>query len=240
VARSRRAKEPLLLRGSPAQLCGVVTVPRVAEVPLSVDLDVPALEPPEVAVQDLEEGAARLALSLPRKTPPGTYEGRARIGGEERPVVLEVEPRIQLHVDPRRLYFRAARGSTVEADLTVTNLGNVACEIRATDAFGLFDTGGLDRAIGRAFSAELAEGERRVDLLADSAAEGFGGLVRIKVASGAGEIAPGGASSVHVAMTLPDRLEAGRLYWGTWRLYNVNYVVRVEVPAETRRRREGG
>jgi hypothetical protein len=238
VARSRRVREPLHLRGTPSRLSGVLALPQLAEVPLSVDAEVAQLAAPDVALQELHEGLARLTLSVSHTTPPGTYEGMVRVGDEEQAVVLEIEPRVQLRLDPRRLFFRAAPGTTVEADLTVTNLGNVPCELRAVDAFGLFDTGGLDRAIGRAFVSDLADGQRRVDVLADAAAEGWGGLVRIRVVSGAGDVEPGETRSIHVEMALSDKLESGRLYWGTWVLYNVNYVVRVEATAGTRKRGE--
>ena len=236
MAPSRRAHEPLRLRGTPGQLTGLVSVPRLSEVPLPVDLELPNVAQPEVTLQE-GEGTARLTLSVAHTTPPGTYEGTVRVGDQEHPLILEVEPRVRLRIDPRRLHFKAAPGATREVDLVVTNLGNVASEIRSADAFGLFDTGGVDRAIGRAFSAEPAKGERRLDVIADAAAEGFGGLVRMRVESGAGELAPGESRNVHVALVLPDRLEQGRQYWGTWTLYNVNYVVRIDVATAKPKRR---
>ena len=238
MARSRRTHEPLRLRGTPSQVTGFVAVPRLAEVPLAVDFELTGVERPEVTVQDVE-GSTQLTFSVARTTAPGTYEGTVRLGTEEHPLVLEVEPRVQLRIDPRRLHFAATAGETREVDLSVTNLGNVPCELRAADGFGLFDTGGLDRAIGRAFTNEPATGERRLDMIADAAAEGFGGLVRIKLESGAGELAPGDTRDVHAVFALPDRLEQGRNYWGTWNLYNVNYVVRVDVTADRKRRKAG-
>lgn len=236
MARSRRTAQPLRLRGTPNRLSAVVAMPRTGDVPLDVDAELARIDAPEVALLELEEGLGRLTVSVARTTPPGTYEGTVRVAGEEQPVVLEVEPRVHLRVDPRRLFFRTEPGTTVAADLVVANLGNVAYELRAADAFGLFDTGGLDRAIGRAFGAEVADGERRVELLADAAAEGWGGLVRIRVAEGAGTIEPGDARAVHVELALSDKLEPGRQYWGTWVLHNVNYVVRVEATGARRRR----
>jgi hypothetical protein len=238
VARSRRVgREPLRLRGSPSRLSAVLPLPQSAD-PSAIDVDLPQVASADATLQELDEGTARLSLAVARTTPPGTYEGTVRVGDEQQAVVLEVEPRVHLQVDPRRLYFRAAPGSTVEADLVVTNLGNVPCALPDVDAFGLFDTGGLDRAIGRAFSGEPADGERRLDVLVDAAAEGWGGLVRMKVAGGETEIAAGEARAVQVALSIPEGLEPGRLYWGTWLLYNVNYVVRVEAIAPTRRREE--
>jgi hypothetical protein len=236
VAPSRPANEPLRLRGTPGQLTGFVPLPQQSEVPLPVDLEFANIAQPEVTLQETE-GAARLTLSVAHTTPPGTYEGKVRVGDQEHPLILEVEPRVRLRVDPRRLHFEAAPGATREAELLVTNLGNVAREIRGVDAFGLFDTGGLDRAIGRAFAAEPPKGERRLDVIADAAAEGFGGLVRIKVESGAGELAPGESRNVHLTLALPEGIEQGRQYWGTWTLYNVNYVVRVDVTTAKPKRR---
>ena len=120
MAPSRPANEPLRLRGTPGQLTGFVPLPQLSEVPLPVDLEFANIAQPEVTLQETE-GAARLTLSLAHTTPPGTYEGKVRVGDQEHPLILEVEPRVRLRVDPRRLHFEAAPGATREADLLVTN-----------------------------------------------------------------------------------------------------------------------
>jgi hypothetical protein len=214
------------MRGSPARLSAVVALGD--EDASSVHVDLPKLEPGALVVQPVEGVGARVTVSVPRLTPPGAYEGTVRVGGHERPLVIEVEPRVSLGVDPRRLYFQAAAGAAVEADVTVTNLGNVPLELPREDSFTLFQSGGLSRALGRAFGSTPAKGERRLDDFVDAAAEAVGGVVALML-DGAGKLAPGEARPIHLGLTLPDGLHPGRIYWGTWALYHVNYVVRVEV-----------
>ena len=112
----------------------------------------------------------------------------------------------------------------------------------ASDTFTLFQTGGLSRALGRAATSGQAKGERRLDVFADAAAEAVGGMVTVGLRD-ANALAPGEARSVHLDLALPDRVQPGRIYWGTWAVYNVNYVVRVEVTGSDeprpRRKRKG-
>jgi hypothetical protein len=211
--------------------------------PSSVAVDLPKLDQRDLVVQEIEGVGARVTVSLSRLTAPGAYEGKLRVGGTERPLLIEVEPRVRLGIDPRRLYFQAASEAKVEADVTFTNLGNVALELPAEGALTLLQMGGFSGAIGRAATGEAAKGQRRIDALAEAAAEAVGGVVRIKI-DGAGELGPGETRAVHLTLTLPDRLEPGRTYWGTWAVHNVNYVVRVEATAspqvsQARRTRKG-
>jgi len=128
---------------------------------------------------------------------------------------------------PDRLALTGAAGARIAAALTVANLGNVAVTVRAAYAIGLFEVGGVDRAIGRSFGGDAATGERRIDSLVDAMADAHGGAMRVKVDSGSGEIAPGAWRTLGVTFTLPARLRAGVTYWGTWPLDYARYYVRV-------------
>ena len=177
------------------------------------------------------EGDLVLQLTLPPRTPPGTYEGTAEVDGEERAVVVEVEEEVELEVVPDQLTLKAAPGEHVAAALTLVNAGNVEVEIRKAYAFGIFAAGGLERALHRAYVEKRPEGERRVDFLFERLAEEHGGLVRVAIEEGSGELAPGEARPVRASFHVPKELTRGRTYTGTLPLYDVRYYVRLVVPA---------
>ncbi|MGH7504392.1 MAG: hypothetical protein ACRELX_02020 [Longimicrobiales bacterium] len=236
--------EPLRFRGMPGSLSAAVREgePVARRVPIRFSKKAAAalLVGERVARASRLEGDLVLQLTLPPRTPPGTYEAVIDVGGRERPVVIEVEPEIELQIVPDQLTLRAAPGEHATVDLTFANTGNVAVEIRRAYAFGIFAAGGLERALHRTYVDERAEGERRVDYLFDRLAEEHGGLVRIAIEEGSGELKPGDTREVRATFRLPERLARGRTYTGTWPLHDVRYYIRLvvpegkETPAETR------
>ena len=190
-----------------------------------------------VTIAETTPGTAILRLDVPRATPPGTYEGRVRVGDQERAIVVDVDPSVYVRLYPVRLVLTAEPGASVDLTLTIVNEGNVAAEIRGAYVIGLYDVGGVERAVGKTFVAELSEGERRVDRFVDELAGGHGGLVRVRIGAGSGDLAPGEVRELGVQLAIPDRLEPGRTYWGTWALHNLRYYVRI-TGAERRKRKE--
>jgi hypothetical protein len=188
-------------------------------------------------------GAAYLRLSLPETTPPGSYEGTARLGKNEFRVVAEVEPAPSLQITPTHLSLEAEPGAELEVHANALNDGNVPLEIRRTYAFGVFADEGIEEAFGAAFQAETATGERRFDRFVETLADHHGGLVRVQVAEGDGVLEPGDLRQLRLSLHLPTELEAGRTYAGTWSLPGLNYYVQAVVaptPARTTRRRKAG
>ncbi|MBI2369582.1 MAG: hypothetical protein HYV08_04975 [Deltaproteobacteria bacterium] len=174
------------------------------------------------------EGVSWLRLSLPRGTPPGSYTGTVQIEGREQPIIVDVERDIDLRLFPDALSLAAPPGAVVHVDLSVVNAGNVVCEIRRAYAFGVSVMGGVEEAVGQALRAQLAQGERRIDRFAEELANAHGGLVRVSVREGAGPLRPGESRELRVALHLPDRLQAGHTYTGTWPLHDLNCYVRVD------------
>jgi hypothetical protein len=182
---------------------------------------------PIVARASRIEGDMVLQMTLPPRTPPGTYEGTVELDGEQSPVVVEVEPEIELVLVPDQLTLRGAPGDRVQAELTIANAGNVAVEIRRAHGIGIFAEEGLERSLHRAYRDERPEGVRRIDYLADLLAEEHGGIVRVGVEEGAGDLEPGETRELRVSFHLPADLKPGHTYTGTWPLHDLRYYVRL-------------
>jgi hypothetical protein len=229
----KAAAEPLRFRGTPGSLSAALAEGEITARRLPIRLAVSgkrAAQQPLTARATRLEGDLVLQLTLPARTPPGTYEGTAEVDGDERPIVVEVEPEIELEVVPDQLTIEASPGEHVAVALTIVNAGNVAVEIRRAYAFGIFAAGGLERALHRAYTSKRPEGERRVDFLFDQLADEHGGVVRVAIEEGSGELKPGEARAARVRFHVPPDLHRGRTYTGTLPLYDVRYYVRLVVP----------
>ena len=227
--------EPLRFRGTPGNLSA----------PASDDPELPRRLGLRVAVDRSErwkgsegELAARAVrigsdltwqLSLPPRTPPGTYEAVLELGDEERPVVIEVEEEIELQASPDQLTIAGAPGQHIDRTIAIANAGNVRVEIRKAYAFGVFASGGLERALHRAYTEDPPEGERRIDHLAEMLREEHGGIIRVGIAEGSGPLEPGESTDVEMSFHLPPDLKPGRSYTGTLPIFDLRYYVRIHV-----------
>jgi hypothetical protein len=248
VARQRAEQPaPLRFRGPPTGLqtfaSGALTEGVEVSVTLKVPGPTPSIEPLPVDVAPVAEGAAHLRLSLPPATPPGTYEGTMRAGDAAVPVSVEVESFPSLRLAPAQLNLEIQGGGQAEAHVTALNDGNVPVDIPSALAFGLFDVVGAERGIRAAFGT-TEQGNDRVAALADELAASHGGLTRVQVADGAGELGPGEVRALLLRFRLSESVEPSRTYSGTLALYTLRYYVRVAVlpaadGATTRRRRAG-
>jgi hypothetical protein len=157
------------------------------------------------------------------------------IGNREQPVQITIDPEVFFRIWPERLTFTAKARDQVSFDLVFANMGNVAIDIAEVHAFGVFDVGGTERAIGRMVrsaddadvTSEAEKPERRIDLFTDAIADEHGGIVRVKVTRGAGTLAPGATRDVAVTLRTPERVRTGHTYWGTWPMYSNRYYVKI-------------
>jgi len=232
VARIVDKTVPLRFRGSPIAIEALVpTAPhdkgrRILGVDLEIEL---GEKKPPIELHPIPGGtvATRLRLVLPNSTPPGTYKGTLRLSDSQYPILAEVGAYPHLLLSPSRLSFEAAAGSEAETELTLVNEGNVTCDVGKAYAFGLFDQDGLNRSTATAFQEETAQGRERMDRLMNEFAEGYGGIVRMRVEEGAGPVAPGEFRNLRLKLRFPDRLKPGRGYFGTWSFHNLTYLVTV-------------
>jgi hypothetical protein len=228
VSRAKGNVPPIRFRGTPSELSAKIRdwdAPSGLAVRLKQGAIGKALPEELIARRGRGEGSQEVRLRLPRHTPPGAYEGVVDTAEGERPVRIEVEPEIELDIVPGQLLLTGAPGERVSTELTLSNLGNVTVEIRRAYQLGLYAIGGLERAIRRAFAEPgEAQGANRVF---DHMADEHGGLVRIEIGEGAGDLEPGMVRDLSVTFRLPDGLDPARTYAGTWALYDLRYYVQV-------------
>ncbi|MEO8450588.1 MAG: hypothetical protein ABI647_12385 [Gemmatimonadota bacterium] len=228
----------LHFRGTPGSLSAAVSEGEVRPRRLSIQIGqggaaYKGKTEPIVARASRVEGDLVLQMTLPPRTPPGTYEGTTEVDGEQRPVVIEVEPEIELALVPDQLTLQGAPGERLQVALTVVNAGNVAVEIRKAHGIGIFAEEGLERSLHRAYRDERPEGVRRIDYLADLLAEEHGGIVRVGVEEGAGNLEPGETRELKVTLSLPADLKRGRTYSGIWPLHDLRYFVQLIISEGT-------
>jgi len=224
-----RADE-LTLSGPPRNATAVVRIDARANTRLPVTLTL-AGQPAVFSawVKPFGEGTSEIRLQLPRETPPGSYAGEVPIGGQPRPIVIEVEPVMRLRLHPKQTVISVEAGSRAEFRVTLVNRGNVPVDIPKADAFDLDDSDGQDRALGRTLRATLQEGERRVDRFFEEIRECHGGEARVAVRAGAGRLDPGASCTLTCLLDVPVTVQAGRSYLGAWPIANTSHVIVVEV-----------
>lgn len=228
------AQTPLSFRGTPFGLSAVLKERPTERVPVPVVLKVPKKYGGPIEAQAFPEDDARVvSMTLPRFTAPGVYKGTAVVDGVERAVVVDVEPELDVRLYPHQLTLQAHPGDLVGTDLTIVNMSNVDVDVRRVHAIGIFRQGGIERAIRQAYVADVRDGERRVDILAEALSDSHGGLLKAKVTSGSGTIAPDEVCDLAVTFEVPRGLEAGSVYTGNWELHNLVFPIRIMIAKDS-------
>jgi hypothetical protein len=188
-------------------------------------------------VRRFGEDVSEARLHLPPETPPGRYGGHVSVGGEQREVVVVVEPLSRLRVRPEQTVVSAAAGTRADFSIEISNAGNVSFDVPKAGTLDLDSTEGQDRALGRALRAQLESGERRVDRFFEELRHMHGGEARVEVVSGSGTLEPGTARTLHCRIQLPDMMRPGQSYEGTWELESAMHTIVTEVTGAAPRTR---
>jgi hypothetical protein len=238
--RTKARATPVTFRGPPNRLTSLVPLPGEPEALQQREARLEGAEVRALGLRPLaREGVnmGKLTIRLPKSTPPGTYAGSVALGGEQVPIVAEVEPRPRLEANPRRLRVEATPGAEVAAEVVLVNTGNVPCDVPSASTFCIFDGSGVDHAFWVALASDPPKGRQRIDVLLDDLAGSHGGLVEVRARAEKGSIAPGDARTVELALRFSDRLQAGHSYAGAWEAEGVRVPIRVSVPEQKRRRK---
>jgi hypothetical protein len=183
----------LQLKGPPRALEVLLSIPK-QDKSVTADAAIPELPPetqPVVFGRVLSPGLVRIRLRFERYVAPGAYKGVMHVGSTEYPLVAEIEAVTELRAVPSSLTFSAVSNSQERAEISIANSGNGPYEVRRTYAFGVFHEGGLEEALGKAYRAGPADKRRWIDRLGDNLTEEHGGLVRVLVENGSGDLPPG-------------------------------------------------
>jgi hypothetical protein len=233
--------DPLRFRGMPTLLTATVDVKSFPEAVPTWQVNLPGVLSQPLPVRPVfrrDLNTSTLRFRLPRFTPPGTYPGTVEVSGQSLPISVEVEARSELRLIPHSLRIKTKSAGKVSVDLTLQNLGNLPFLVESKHTFCLYDGSGVDQAFFAALVEEIPEGMRRIDRLLDKLAESHGGLVRVIVEKGAGEVPPGGSREMRVSFHFSNRLRENHLYSGYWSFSNFQYLVEVEVIGEKSQREE--
>lgn len=226
---SSKQNEPILFRGMPYALTAVL-----AERVPSAGAQVCSLS--GIGAQGRLEASAFpdvdpriLRLTLPPQTSAGTYEGTLELAGRARSAKFQIDPLVELRLFPEQSRFSVVPGGEVTGRWHVLNNGNVTVDLPEVIPFGIFLQGGVERALRQAYVATPKEGQRRVDLLADSLAEAHGGLVKAKLTKGGGPLASGELRPLEATFHLPAKLMPGRTYTGNFELPGLSHAIGFDV-----------
>ncbi|MCM3873274.1 MAG: hypothetical protein ND895_21540 [Pyrinomonadaceae bacterium] len=233
---------PVQLRGHPGQLSTVVRLPQGASTDKatsrssSCSINLPGVDVKWAGIREFDSarpGLSVLRIKLPVSTPPGAYKGTIQVGNSEVPIVVDVEARPRLRVFPRSFKAIVTPGAVLNANFTVLNTGNSVVAIEKEYRFCVFERGGIDRAFFVALASDQATSDRRIDRLVNELSLSHGGRVRLDVESGGGELQPGEARELRIALRLSDRLRPGQTYSGTWKIENTGVSIGLQVTGKS-------
>ena len=176
---------------------------------------------------------SRVRARFDRLLRPGHYSAELSFGTERHHLSIEVLPVVALRPEPPVMVFRGAPGETVRTEIVLTNWGNIAAELPASGAVGIFKKNGIETAIGKAYGSESEDGLQILSVFILGLREQHGGLLKLRLEQPADQLGPGSVASVGIAASLPSKLAPGHVYTGVWSVANLNYPVRVEVAEQT-------
>lgn len=236
ASKGRKSDRPLLrFSGSPARVQALVPMPAEALTGASLHLELTTgpIAVPALAVASAP-GHSTVRLVPAQPLPAGHFRGRLATLGESLEAEVEVLGKARARPYPTRLELET-RGET-EVTVDLLNTGNVDLQVAEAYAIPLEASGTLGRAIVAGITTK-ERGVQRWGAAADSIAASQAGVARVAVRDGAGPIPPGQSQRIVAVVRLPEELEAGVTYVGSWRLDGRNLPLHVTVPGEQPRAR---
>jgi hypothetical protein len=225
------ASHVVRLRGKPRSVRGFIPIAlEAAQQPQEVVFDGLPPETEAPIVHAVPRGRhTELRLTLPASTPPGEYRGNVLLGAQRFAFRAQVESRGHLSCIPHNLELTHTPQKRVRETVAVINDGNIEVAIEKHYAFGLFEVGGLNRAIGKAFGRKTSETDSPLDAIAVAAKDEYGGLVTANVTEGAGPLPPGEARDLLLSFRFSGHPRPGAEYFGYLSIANLTLGVRVHV-----------
>lgn len=172
----------------------------------------------------------RLRLRLPANTRPGTYTvALAFADGQKQEATVSVEPQSRLRVTPSALRLAAAPGATAHAQLLLENRGNVPITVTPALVAGLFDDDGIEATMAAVYQLDTDDIGKIVSHAFGKLRQAHGGLLKLRVMEGAGDLAVGESRLVRLETRLGDKLTSGHGYHGLLEIGGHGIAVEVTV-----------
>ncbi len=217
--------------GEPGNVQALVPLPPADRLSVSVACELPEGLGEQVRTLTAPVGAdwTTVRLLLPPSTPAGEYRAEVTWRDGSLPGVVVVRGDERLQAVPDDLAVRARAGESATASVVLHNGGNVGVDVRKVYVVPLEESEALDRAIIAGLTTDR-QAVDRFGVAADSLAGSQAGVARTVVTQGAGPLGPGETRQVDLELRMPEGLEAGTPYSGTWTVGRLDVPVEVEVP----------
>ena len=225
--------QPVVVNGDPRRLSGILRLrndgeeaARVEQVVVrdpagNLGLTESAYRVSRRALDPAGEVAVKLRLRLDERTPPGEYHAEVDVGGTTRQLVVQVNQRVSVDLEPRRILVANQPGGTTAASVVVTNQGNVPVTVGEIGAVPLDDEQRDCRILRRTVDALTAD-EREVSVerlltevtMASKQVLDETGVLRIRNLSGPAEVPPGAVVRFDLSIEVPKTLDPHARYTG--------------------------
>ena len=247
-----RRDEPIVLRGRPDELVGMVELANEGESDLFVKgFDIVESSLPERCLparrrlfvqQRLPAGAAArvpVIAAVDDTTPPGRHEAIIVVGGRQRRAILEVRPHRSVELTPQSVELTGAAGEAPTETFLFENRGNVPIELGAVGLVVLQEQEQVCRSLQHALAEAEGKGyEAFLDTLVNDLARKRVDLMRVRAAGGRRELAPGETEEVALEFHIPGNVASGRTYRGKLLAFDRSIGVRLTVTAGGRQPEE--
>jgi len=185
--------------------------------------------------------ASSTRLRLDPLTPPGEYTAVLELAdGGSRDVTVSVQPRPRLRVVPSDVRLEGPPGGAVSARLLLENRGNVPVAIGDALVTGVFDDDGIETALASTYRMDTDEVNKIVGNVFARLREAHGGLLRLRVAEGAGDLAPGERRVLLLETTLGAKLRPGHGYHGLLKIGEHGISVHLRIDGKANAKEQGG
>lgn len=177
-----------------------------------------------------EERVQQITLQLPATTPPGRYERKMMIGGQEKKLTIIVQPNVEIDINPLMLHFQGIKsGNKYDAEISLTNAGNMPFKIPSNIKHSsMLDEDYFCRAMSLAIRKKGGEGyTATMDELTKNIYSEMTDWVGVNIKESGKVVQPGQSMQLHFSLTMPAKVDRSRDYFGNVRLWNKEISYRI-------------
>jgi len=226
-------RSTILLGGAPRQVLLQTQLPAISDAEFVPDKTLSAFmdaQKRSFRIRKNSDGLIKqVKIRLPEATPPGDYKGTLKSGTQEYPVAIHVNEKVRLQISPVTLHITGKPGDKVQAQLLLSNKGNVPIEIPERDAVGFYDDDGLEVAFATSYGMKSDDPLVLLKTFIGKLREGHSDLVKIRVIDGAGVLPPATQQCITLEIAIPSNAKSKHSFHGVWSLGAVEYALTLTV-----------